>query len=571
MGYTYSSYLWPAVISTVLVAFLGWYGFRHRGMAGALPFAVGCLFAVAWSVGSMLQTAAVELDTKIYWSHFLTLWQLPVVTAATFFLVQYAGLGKWLTRRIFILLAIPPTLAAAIILTNGLHHLFWTGFLQTNDAITLVRGPANAVILVYSYLLAFFNVGLLVWLFVKLPRYRWPAFLMIAAQVGARVVFEFGLRLGFPSQWNYGPFVLLLLFGIYAVALFRFHVFDPVTVARSAALDQMLEGMIVLDVQGRIVDANSAAQDTLGAPASRLRGRAATDFLPAVLLPATDVTETTSSRSELSLGEGPSLRHYTLGVTPLKDRQERDLGHLLLLQDVTDEKTAQVRLLEQERLVATLVERERLARELHDGIGQVFGFLSLQAQSVRDRLRAGDEEKVDAMLSRLVEVAQDAHADVRASILDLRTGSARRPSFIPTLDRYLRDFSKDHGIYTEMQVGEGVDEKMLEADIAAQVLRVVQEALTNARRHGGAKSVSVHVHREDSKARIVVEDDGSGFDPGAVKTGGNGHFGLSFMRERMTQINGEVEIVSRPGTGTRVILEIPVHREEGDGCARSSG
>lgn len=571
MGYAYSGYLWPAVISTVLVASLGWHGWRHRGIAGALPFAAGCLFAVAWSVGAMLQTAAIDPDTKILWAHFLTVWQLPVVTAGTCFLAQYGGLGRWLTRRTVILLAVPPVLAAAFIVTNGLHHLFWTGFAHTNDTITLLRGPANTASLVYSYLLALFNMGVLVWLFAKFPRYRWPAILLIAAQVGSRIIFEFGLRSGFPSQWNYGPFVLLLLFGIYAIALFRFHVFDPVPVARTAALDQMFESMVVLDVQGRIVDANAAAQRTLGWPVSRLRGRAVDDYLPGISVPAAAATEMPPTRSELSLGEGSRLRHYTLEVTPLKDRRGRDLGQLVLLQDVTEEKTAQARLLEKERVVATLEERERLARELHDGIGQVFGFLSMQAQTVRNRLRVGDEEKADALLARLVEVAQDAHADVRASILDLKTGPTKQPSFIPALARYLRDFGKDHGIETELHVTEDIGENTVGAEAAGQLLRVVQEALANARRHGNAKAVRVSIDREDSRARIIVADDGSGFDAAAVKVGEDGHFGLSFMQKRMTQIDGRVEIDSQPGSGTRVILEVPVHREEGDDGAHTSG
>jgi len=377
--------------------------------------------------------------------------------------------------------------------------------------------------------------------------------------------------LGFPSHWNYGPLVLLLLFGVYAVALFRFHVFDPVPAARSAALDQMLESMIVLDLQGRIVDANSAAQRTLGEPVSRLRGRVVGELLPGASVPVTGPMDVPPTRSELNLGKGSALRHYSLEVTPLKDRQARDLGQLLLLEDVTEEKTAQARLLDQERMVATLEERERLARELHDGIGQVFGFLSLQAQTVRSRLRAGDAEKADALLARLVEVAQEAHADVRASIHDLKTGSANERSFVPTLDRYLRDFGTDHGIETKLHVAEDIDEDTFKAKAALQLLRAVQEALTNARRHGHARAVSVSIEREDSRAKITVADDGSGFDLGVIKIGEDGHFGLSFMRERMTQIGGEVAIDSRAGEGTRVILEVPVYGEEGDGGARTSG
>jgi len=570
-SYEYSGYLWPAFIATVLVASLGWYGWRHRGMPGAVPFALACAFAVAWSIGSILQTAAVDPNTKMAWLRFLTLWQLPVVTTATCFVLQYAGLARWLKRRVIVLLAIPPIVLAAFILTNDLHNLMWTGFAQVDGGVTPIRGPVNTAALAYSYLLGLFNVAVLLWLLVKFPRYRWPAILMIVAQLGARFLFEFGLRLGFPSNWNYGPFVLLFLFGIYAIALFRFHIFDPIPAARAAAIDQMLESMLVLDTQGRIVEANPSAQRTLGAPAPRLRGRPAREVLPEGSLPTATTAEKVPAMSELSLGEGPEQRHYTLGATPLKDRRGRDLGQMLLLQDVTEQKTAQARLLDQERVVATLRERERLAREFHDGIGQVLGYLSMQAQSVRSRLRAGDGEKADALLARLVEVAQDAHAEVRESILDLKAASAEGWSFIPTLDQYLRDLRTDHGIETELVIAERIDDNAFEAHAAVQLLRVLQEALTNARRHGGATAIRVSIEREDSKVRIMVADDGSGFDPTRLEVGQHGHFGLAFMRERMEQIGGHVEIDSGQGAGTRVVLEVPLSRREGGSGESTSG
>ncbi|MBN1630427.1 MAG: PAS domain-containing protein [Thermoleophilia bacterium] len=570
-SYTYSGYLWPAFGSTVLIAALGWYGWRHRRIAGALPFFFGCVFAALWSIGDAMQTAAVDPDTKTLWLRFVTIWQLPVVTSAACFLLQYSGLGRWVTRRTVMLLAIPPLVFAAFIVTDGLHHLVWTGVTQHDAGIMPIRGPVNAVALAYSYLVAVFNVGLLAWLALKFPRYRWPAILMLVAQLGARFVFEIGLRMGLPSHWGYGPFVLLFLFGVYAVALFGFHVFDPVPIARAAAIDQMLQSMLVLDLQGRIVDANAAAQRTLAAPISRLRGRMASDLLPEGSPPWSTATEKASVTSELSLGESPRERDYVLEATPLKDRQGRGLGQMLLLHDVTEQKATQARLLEQERVVGTLQERERLARELHDGIGQVFGYLSMQAQTVRHRLRAGDSEKADALLARLVEVAQDAHADVRESITDLKAVSSEQWSFIPALDRYLRDLHTDHGIETELSVGESVDDDTFRTNAGVQVLRVVQEALANARRHGGASAVRISIECEGSKARITVADDGSGFDPARFESSRDGHFGLAFMRERMAQVGGHVHIDSRPGAGTRVILEVPLGHKERDGGESTSG
>ena len=102
MSYAYTNFVWPSWFAVVLIAFLGWYAWRHRKITGAVPFAVACFFGVAWSLGSLLGSTALDPGVKIFWLRFVTLWQLPLVTAATCFVLQYAGLGRWLTRRTLI-------------------------------------------------------------------------------------------------------------------------------------------------------------------------------------------------------------------------------------------------------------------------------------------------------------------------------------------------------------------------------------------------------------------------------------------------------------------------------------
>ncbi len=563
-SYAYSSYLWLPLMVTVFAAFLAWYGWRRRQVSAALPFCVACIFGVMWSLGSMLESAAVDLPTKIVWLRFLTLWQLPVVTATTCFVVTYAGLKRFLTRRVLLLLAIPPLLFMAFILTDGLHHLLWRGFELDGTAVTGSRAPLILLFLYYSYLLFVVNVGVLVWLFIRWPRYRPPVALMLAGQVGARIIFEFGTRAGFLSQWDSDPFVLGIVFGLYALALFRFHVFDPVPAARAAAIDQMLEGMVVVDPRGQIVDANPVAERMLAIPIAEMRGHDPAELLPAM---GDAVKAGAQSRNkaeaEFESGDGPSGRQYRVNVTPLRDKRGDDLGKLLLLRDVTDEKRAHITLLEQERVVATLQERERLARELHDGLGQVLGYLSLQTQAVRKWLQEGEVEKADAQLVRLSGVAQNAHAEVRESIFALTAASSADWSFLSTLERYLEECRANYALDAELSVGGGVDEALFSPRSAVQLLRVIQEAVTNAHRHAGACTIRVTVQARGDGARIAVSDDGCGFDARGLGEDRNGHFGLQFMRERMEQIGGKVEIESRPGGGTQVTLDAPARNGDG--------
>lgn len=553
-SYVAAGYLWPSFVSTALIAALAWYGWRRRKTPGALPFVAACLFALAWSIGSLLQAAAVEPDAKVFWLRFVTVWQLPLVTAATCFVLQYAGLGRWLTRRALVVLLTPPLVYAALILTSSLHGLAWSELSVVDGIVQARLGAGLSVLLAYSYALSLFNGGVLLWLFVRSPRHRAPVALMLLAQILARVLFAYGvLGLGFPREWDPDPIVLGILFGFYAVALFRFHGFDPLPLARTAVVEQMHEGIVVTDDRGRIVDANPSAERALGERVGALRGRPARDVVPLDALDGDGGHE-----AAFDLGSGAEARRYRLRETQLEDRHGQRLGHLLLLQDVTEQERAREMLLEQERVVATLRERERLARELHDSVGQVFGYLSLQAQTVQKRLRDGDAEQAEALLARLTDVAQHAHADVRESISALRTASSEDWSLLGALERCLEDFRTHYGTRTELHVAEGLTDESIPPETGVQLLRVVQEAMTNARRHGAARAIRVSLARVDGRAHVTVADDGCGFDPERLEADGVAHFGLGFMRERMEQIDGAVTIESRPGDGTRVRLEAPL-------------
>jgi len=163
----------------------------------------------------------------------------------------------------------------------------------------------------------------------------------------------------------------------------------------------------------------------MGKPVADFRGKTVGEVLPLSKTILAHPEKREILKDEIILGAGDTTRYYSLNLTPLADRNGELLGQLLLLHDITDQKLAQESILEQQRVLATLRERERLARELHDGIGQVLGYLGIQAQSVRKYVQDGNDEKADSILKRLVEVAKDAHADVRESILDLRLGRQR--------------------------------------------------------------------------------------------------------------------------------------------------
>jgi signal transduction histidine kinase len=416
-------------------------------------------------------------------------------------------------------------------------------------------GPVGWGFVAYSFLLALVNVAALVWLFVHSPRHRWLAALMIAVQIVSRVLFiQQGISTD-PLQLPFNAPVLALPYAVYAVALFAFHIFDPLVMAHRTAIEQLDVGVLALDGGRRVIDMNPAAERAIQLPLDRAKGRLVGDLLPAH---ADGIGRGAALQTELSLGAPPQRREYTLEVSPLKDWRGVDVGSLLLLHDVTEQKRAQAQIVAQQRALATLQERERLARELHDGAGQMFGYVSLQAQAINKLLGDGHLAAAEGQLARLADVASAAHTDLRESILSLKAGAGPSPGFLAALRQYLAAYQNNYGIAVDLSVDGTLGDDDFAPDTTAQLLRVITEALTNARRHGQASHVAVSLARVESMAHVTIADDGRGFDTGEHGNGAGDHFGLAFMRERMAQVGGSLDIDSRPGAGTCVTLDVPL-------------
>jgi two-component system nitrate/nitrite sensor histidine kinase NarX len=205
-----------------------------------------------------------------------------------------------------------------------------------------------------------------------------------------------------------------------------------------------------------------------------------------------------------------------------------------------------------EREAAVADERSLLARELHDSIAQSLSFLKIQAGLLRDAVRRQDAGNVDRTLAELDAGIRESLADVRELLLHFRTRT-NREDITPALRTTLTKFEHQTGLATHLQVhGEGMP---LDADVQVQVLHVVQEALSNVRKHARASAVWVEV-QQGADWRVEVRDDGCGFQVDR-STGDETHVGLRIMRERAGHIGASVEVSSVPGSGTCVSLSVP--------------
>ncbi len=206
--------------------------------------------------------------------------------------------------------------------------------------------------------------------------------------------------------------------------------------------------------------------------------------------------------------------------------------------------------LEREAVVAR--ERNLLARELHDSIAQALAYMKIQLQLLRGALHAGDAARSAKALDDLEHGVRDSLVDVRELLLHFRTRT-RDEDIEPALRVTLHKFELQSGIAAQLRID--AHGQPLPPDVQIQVLHIVQEALSNVRKHAQARRVELDV-RSVPRWSFELRDDGVGFDAEAPDADSAAHVGQHIMRERASTIGAALHIASRPGHGTRVLLEL---------------
>lgn len=201
---------------------------------------------------------------------------------------------------------------------------------------------------------------------------------------------------------------------------------------------------------------------------------------------------------------------------------------------------------------AVMAERTRLAREIHDGLAQTLGFLKLNTAQVQSYLDKGDVERVRSALLRAQTTLEDAYAEARQAIDGLRLSPEE--GLEAWLRRAAREFATNSGL--RVTVSPLSVRSEISPEVQSQLIRIVQEALANVRRHARARRVWISCEERRGDLWLRVRDDGQGFCP--TELVGISQYGLTGMRERAGLIGGDFQIQSRSGEGTTIELRVPL-------------
>jgi signal transduction histidine kinase len=217
------------------------------------------------------------------------------------------------------------------------------------------------------------------------------------------------------------------------------------------------------------------------------------------------------------------------------------------------------RLREELRALAVQGERERIAREMHDGLAQVLAYVNTKSQAVEELLAGGRVTEAGRQMQELAAAARLTYVDVREAILSLSPPILSERGLARALEEYAAAYSESSKIAVRFTTTPEARRFPLKPDVGAEVFGVAREALTNVRKHARAHRVTIGLSVEADELRLEIADDGVGFDAQGAAAGREKwpHFGLAGMRERAESIGGRIEWRSKPGAGSIVELRLP--------------
>jgi signal transduction histidine kinase len=207
------------------------------------------------------------------------------------------------------------------------------------------------------------------------------------------------------------------------------------------------------------------------------------------------------------------------------------------------------------RELAVDAERERIAREMHDGLAQVLGYVNTKSQAIEELLVAGRTAEARGLLTELAAAARSIYVDVREAILGLRSPVVPGVGLVVSVEEYAARFAEASKIAVRVDATAAARRLDLAPNVEAQVFRIVQEALTNVRKHSGAGRAEVAFGVGDGWLEVDITDDGHGIG-GSPSAADRPRYGIQAMRERAETIGGMVDWTNPPSGGCRVHLAV---------------
>jgi len=493
----YSLLGFGAAGTSAAVAILAW---RHRDEPGARPLLWLMIALGGWSMFYGVQLGFTTWFEQDLFQRICLAIGGTVPTLWLVFALEYAGYDGWKTRGRQVLLAIDPVVFAILTLTNPIHGLVWDDSTLTSMAagpvLDLSIGIGYYIHIAYGYLVVVTGLGLLVLLMERAsPIYRRQTGVLILGVVppfGANIAFTLQLWGGIPAI-DFTPFALVFTGLMWGLALFRFDLLRRTPIARRRFHEEMGDGLMVLDTDGCVLNANTVARDALD-PAPTV-GDSIVESCPDDVETVNAARESMDGRTLSATVDSRSVV-YDVKWSPLTGRRGKTVGHAVAFRDVTDRKEYEQRLEVSQRV---------LRHNLRNDMTTIRGWA--------EELPEGPTDGQPTAAQRIVETADDLIelSEKTRTMIDMHESAAaeRRPLDVGThLGTLIEEFRERHADVTiECSIPDSVTVWLPHEDF----LHVpVRNLIENAIEHNDADEplIRVDVESTDEQVRISVEDNG---------------------------------------------------------------
>lgn len=565
MHYQYISHIWLLILSGIITLSLGVYTLiKCRNAKGAFSFAIAMFVVTLWSIPNALEMSSTVLYVKLLWANiqYIAYCFSPVIL---FILsLEFTGYENGVRSKRLFWLFIIPIITILLVWTDKYHgfvrnniHLDYSGIFPV---IKKQYGPFFYIHAFHSHILNLATLFVLFRaVFIRKTLYRKQAAMLLLG-VSLIVIPNLLYISGFSPVKGYD--ITPVFFSpsgiIMAWSILRYRMFDLVPLARAALIENMEAGVMVLDLQDRILDINPYFANMAGFHIDHMTSKHISEiggYIPQLMNAILDRKVT---RTEFSLNRDSKQIVYEALFSILKDKKGIDIGSLVVVYDITEKKAIEEECYKEQWKRAVKDERKRMVNDLHDNLGQVLGFINLHAQALQKELADVGEELYSEKLDKLIEVAQTAHQQIREYIHDVRNSELIELDFIAALDKEISNYELQTAIKVAKKITPEFSVVAISPDICIHILNIIKEAMNNVRKHAHASNVMVICDCVDNDIVVLVKDDGKGFTRVYDEDVPKYCFGLNIMRERTLEMRGKIEIESIPGEGSSIVLRVPI-------------
>jgi PAS domain S-box-containing protein len=319
-------------------------------------------------------------------------------------------------------------------------------------------------------------------------------------------------------------------------------------------VENISDVIYTIDTEGKITYISPAVESSLEYKPAEILGQSFLQFFS-----ISSLDRGKENYQQLIHGKSPGPNEYQMqtksgeirwGQTsskPIFDGEDQVVGVQGVMTDITERKMLEAQMQE----LATLEERNRIARELHDSVTQSLYSINLQSDATLMALSSGKTESAERRLQMLKDTAQESMAEMRLLIYELHPSILEEAGLVAALKQRLETVELRSGVEVDLQIE---DEQRLPIAVEYELFKISLEGLNNVLKHAKAKEVLVQVSFEHNRCRLTIKDDGMGFDHGNI--GRYGGDGLANIKDRVEQIGGELTVITEPGKGTTLEVEV---------------